>query len=91
MIENNKCDYKEMEKELDEIEEKREKCIIAELTEIVKKGHKFEVYLNYPINIFGNNFAVMGSYIAIYHDKFEIAFLPLHIIRLVGDFDGDKK
>jgi len=85
MNNNNDCDIAEIENELLKLEEMRNKCIVAELKKIVDKRHEFEIYLNYPVRIYGNRFVVMGSYISIFYNDVEIAFLPIHAIYSVHD------
>ena len=85
MNNNNDCDIAEIENELTKLEEMRNKCIIEKMKKIVEKGHQFEIYLNYPVRIYGNRFVAMGSYVSIFCDNVEITFLPLHVIYSVHD------
>jgi len=92
----NECDYEALGDELDRIREKREKCIIMELTKIVKKSHSFMISTNnYPsIYIHGNAFEISGKHITIYtgseHDKYKSAYLAIELIESVYDLDSDK-
>jgi len=81
------CNIAEIEERLTELEEERNKCIVIKMKKIVDKGHQFEIYLNYPVRIYGNRFVAMGSYISIFYNDIEIAFLPLHSIYSVHDAD----
>jgi len=84
---SNDCDIAEIENKLTELEEMRNKCIAMQLKKIVDKGHQFEIYLNYPVRIYGNRFVAMGSYISIFYNDVEIAFLPIHAIYSVHDIN----
>ena len=85
MNSNNECDISEIENELTKLEEMRNKCIVEKIKKIVEKGHQFEIYLNYPVRIYGNRFVAMGSYMSIFYNDVEIAFLPIHSIYSVHD------
>ena len=88
----NKCNIDELENKLREIHENRANCIYERLIEINKKRHKFQIYTDYPLTIYGDHFTISDDlYIHVYVCNKEVTTISLKAIRYVQDITEYEK